>query len=69
MAYSKHSESTLTPNERRAEADLLVKMLSPFVGQMAYNERTFVDQMTDERKWVSVPQLFWLRDLADRYSR
>lgn len=64
-----------TPAQRNEEAQhILVKMgLIGATEMMRDNERKFVEDLMErfeqyqERTLVSVKQLFWLRDLKDRY--
>lgn len=69
MGYNSLSESGMTPDEQRAEATRRVRA---FIREGSYNimsvkERAFVTSMSDETKPVNVKQLFWLRDLGDKY--
>lgn len=69
MSYNNLSECTLTPDERVAEKDRIM---------LIFGEQNFViEHMTDVELGfikkiefspiVSVKQLFWLRDLKDKY--
>lgn len=57
-----------TPEDRRSEADRLVKIISEQAGLSALTpkELDFVAQM-DEGGSVSPKQVFWLRDIKDKY--
>ena len=57
-------ESGSTPDTRRVEADKLLKIIE--VEQLTPKEAAFVEQMADS-KFVSPKQLFWLRDIKDKY--
>lgn len=64
MSYHDLSECTLTAEERRLEADSIVDMLCH--EDMSDKEREFIEKMG--KGWpVSVKQLFWLRDIKDKY--
>jgi hypothetical protein len=67
MSYHDLSECTLTADERRAEANRICSMLSDDTERMLSNERDFVERVGDNHAPVSVKQLFWLRDIKDRY--
>jgi hypothetical protein len=67
MSYHDLSESTLTPPERRLEATKIVSRISDCLDQMTSSERRFVESMGCDFAPVSVKQLFWLRDLNERY--
>lgn len=68
MSYHDLSESTLTPDERLAEKDRILRKLLERVSpdQLEENERKFIWQM-DNAKSVSPKQIFWLRDIAEKY--
>lgn len=56
-----------TPEDRRAEADRLVKIISENgLSQLEPRELDFVCEM-DEGRPVSPKQIFWLRDIKDKY--
>ena len=61
--------STQTPEERRVEATRILRILEEVdLDQMAEYERNFVQgQYLDEDQPVSPKQLFWLRDLKEKY--
>lgn len=65
MSYHDLSGSTLTNDERRAEATRIVIMLVDVTGK-AQHEHDFIRKMSQPGP-VSVKQLFWLRDLKDKY--
>jgi hypothetical protein len=67
MSYHDLSECTLTADERRAEANKITGMLADAIDQMQDNERSFVMRIADFYAPVSVKQIFWLRDLKDKY--
>ena len=68
MSYHDLSSCTLTDDERVAEKDRILRMLleRSCVDQMTKAEADFIGKM-DDAKHVSVRQLFWLRDLNERY--
>jgi hypothetical protein len=67
--------TTLTQEQRNAEAfEILFKMeLTDRVEEMQDHERKFIEDLSSafekyaERTFVSEKQLFWLRDLKDKY--
>lgn len=69
MSYHDLSDSAMTPQEMRAEATRICEMILPAVGDytMKQNELKFVMDISDKRKPVTTKQLFWLRDLKDKY--
>ena len=69
MGYNDLSESGMTPEDMRAEATRICDMIRPAVGDftMKQNELKFVMDIADKHKPVSTKQLFWLRDLKDKY--
>lgn len=67
MSYNDLSECTLTADERRAEANRVVARLADEGYRMNSNEAKFIEQMADGHLPVSVKQLFWLRDLNEKY--
>lgn len=67
MSYNDLSESTLTPYERREEASRIVNRIQDCLEQMTPGERRFVELMNCDFAPVSVKQLFWLRDLNEKY--
>lgn len=66
MPYHPLGESTLNANEREDEKNRIVYRLQYKLDEMAKNERDFVERIMDEND-VSVKQLFWLRDINDKY--
>lgn len=67
MGYNDLSQSTLTPQERRLEASKIVDRIQDCLDQMTPGERKFVESTGCDFAPVSVKQLFYLRDLNDRY--
>lgn len=67
--------TTLTQEQRNAEAfDILFKMeLTDRVEEMQDYERKFIEDLSSafekyaEKAFVSEKQLFWLRDLKEKY--
>jgi hypothetical protein len=66
MGYNDLSECTLTQDERVAEKDRIVSRLTGIQDEMTPKEREFVTKM-ESSNFVSVKQLFWLRDINDKY--
>jgi len=68
MGYHDLSQSTLTEDERVAEKDRILRQLLEriTVSQMTEREAEFIGKMDDARS-VSPKQLFYLRDLNDKY--
>lgn len=69
MSYHDLSDAGMTAEDRRAEASRICDMILPAVGDytMKQHELKFVMDIADKNKPVSTKQLFWLRDLKDRY--
>lgn len=69
MGYNPLSESGMSPEDMRTEASRICDMIRPAVGDydMRAHELKFVMDIADKRKPVSTKQLFWLRDLKDKY--
>jgi hypothetical protein len=69
-----YAESGSTPAQRISEAQKLLEMLKGCDEQMRSDERSFVAGLRERlgkryaRVGVSPKQLFWLRDLKDRYA-
>lgn len=66
MGYNNLSESTLTPEERVAEKDRIVNRLMGIVCDLTDKEAAFINQM-DGSDFCSIKQLFYLRDISDKY--
>lgn len=69
MAYSNLSECTLTADERLAERERIFLMFEgkeSVLGHMNDNELSFIKKIEFSPS-VSVKQLFWLRDIKDKY--
>ena len=69
MAYHPLSNDTGgTAKDRRAEADRIIKIIfnSVDVDSVTTKEKAFIFQM-DEGDDVTPKQLFWLRDIKDKY--
>lgn len=68
MSYHDLSECTLSPDERRKEADEILEMygIGALGDSFTDSERRFLATMADGG-YVSVKQLFWLRDIKDKY--
>ena len=65
MSYHDLSESTLTPDERAAEADRIINMLEGFESELRPNEKSMMARV-ESTGTCSVKELFWLRDIALR---
>jgi hypothetical protein len=68
MSYHDLSESTLSDDERSAERDRLVGMLLEVEHRMTNVEQSFVSSQRKATWPPSVKQLYWLRDIKDRYQ-
>ena len=66
MSYHSLSECTLTDDERVAEKNRIVKRIENLMENATNKEREFVGKMSDA-SFVSVRQLFWLRDLNGKF--
>lgn len=66
MGYNDLSECTLTQDERVAEKDRIVSRMGEIRAEMTRNESDFVTRIANA-SFVSVKQLFWLRDINDKY--
>lgn len=64
MAYHDLSSCSLTPKERLEEAFRIIAILEPYMDQLAPNELKMVEGLEYA---CSVKQLFWLRDIKDKY--
>lgn len=64
MAYHDLSECTLTPAERVEEAGRIIEILQRVYHQLSEKEQSFIEGLESS---VSVKQLFWLRDIKDKY--
>lgn len=69
MSYHDLSDSGMKSQDMRDEATRICEMILPAVGDytMKQNELKFVMDISDKRKPVTTKQLFWLRDLKDKY--
>jgi len=59
-------DSGSTPDSRRAEADKLLAIIEDFSEQLTPKEASFVEQVWSA-DFISPKQLFWLRDIKDKY--
>ncbi len=66
MYHPLTTESGGDESSRVKEANVITRLLEEFIDQMPAKERTFVEQMWD-CDYCTVKQLFWLRDLKDKY--
>lgn len=67
MSYHDLSRCTLDADERRAEASRICGMIGDLTYIMQSHEARFIEQISDDNAPVNVKQLFWLRDLKDKY--
>lgn len=67
MSYHDLSSCTLDAGERRDEARRIFDMICDYMENMTPSERKFVESMGDDFAPVSIKQLFWLRDIKDKY--
>lgn len=70
MAYHPlANDSGSDADNRRSEADRILKILKPIdLQSMTVSEEKFMDGMYgNDRQPISVKQLFWLRDIKDKY--
>jgi hypothetical protein len=65
MGYHDLSESTLTADERIAEAERIIGMFEGFEDQLRSNEISMMARV-ESTSSCSVKQLFWLRDIKER---
>lgn len=67
MGYNKLGDSGMDDDARLAEASRILEILKDVPAERATaRERGFLAQMRAAR-FVSTNQLFWLRDLKDKY--
>lgn len=67
MSYHDLSSCTLDADERRAEANKLCDIiLDEFKDFLTENEFKFLEYASNGDP-ISVKQLFWLRDIKDKY--
>lgn len=67
MSYHSLSECTLTPDERREEANRIIHILDD-VDKDKFTETEHKFLMgVGQGGFVTVKQLFWLRDIKDKY--
>jgi hypothetical protein len=66
VGYNNLSESGMSDDARKQEAVRIVTILEEHHHRMQNHESDFVNKM--RTAWsVSTKQLFWLRDLKDKY--
>jgi hypothetical protein len=71
MAYFGECKGTQTPDERRLEADRILKIFEECgVDSSCMNDREgeFITKMGDPDATVSPKQLLYLRDLKSKYA-
>ncbi len=61
-------DSGSSAERRREEATDLVAKLTDYSEQLLPHERKFVEDMADEARECSTKQLFWLRNLWERFA-
>ena len=69
MSYTGNGESTQTPDERRAEADRIIEIIESCIESMDMlkpREYNFFCEIQGNCP-VTPKQLFWLRDIKDKY--
>ena len=66
MSYHDLSKSTLTNDERVAEKNKIVCRLIENATEFTPTEELFITTI-DTSNFVSVKQLFWLRDINNKY--
>ena len=66
MGYNNLSESTLTADERVEEKNRIVSRLRGILPDLTEKQAIFVQQMFGSH-FCSVKQLFYLRDISDKY--
>ena len=68
MSYHDLSDSGMDANARRQEATRILGIIGDqMVKEMHAHEAKFIRDMRDEHRPVNTKQLFWLRDLKDKY--
>ncbi len=70
MSYHDLSDSGMSDSDRRAEATRILqkhRLAEQVREEGTPNEIEFVKKVGDERQPVSTKQLFWLRDLMEKY--
>lgn len=61
--------STLTPLERHAESDRILKLLDASSNKRySADEAKFIEKCHDPGVYITPKMLFWLRDLKERYA-
>jgi hypothetical protein len=66
VSYHDLSDSTLTDDERRIEANRICERLQHEIGAMKDNEKHFI-QRKMRGGYVSIKEIFWLRNLNEKY--
>ncbi len=61
-------DSGSSAERRREEATDLVAKLTDYSEQLLPHERKFVEDMAEDEREVSVKQLFYLRNLWDKFA-
>ena len=60
-------DSGSTPEQRRAEADRILDMMDGNSFPFEDNEKQFINNIRHLKASVSTKQIFWLRDIKDKY--
>jgi len=69
MSYHPLSnEDGLSPEERLERVMELVNKIEPYFDQLTPKEKAFVEQMSGYLPGATPKQLFWLRDILERYQ-
>lgn len=67
MSYHDLSSCTLNADERREEATRIIAILCETDQELTTKETQFVEDVGSIDVPISVKQLFWLRDIKDKY--
>lgn len=67
MGYHYLSDSGMSAEDRRNEASRICSMLIENDVELTEKEQDFVDDISNVSRTVSTKQLFWLRDIKDKY--
>jgi hypothetical protein len=68
MSYHDLGDSGMSADDRRAEADRVLLLIGDQMEkEMHAHEARFIQQVRRPYAQVSTKQLFWLRDLKDKY--
>ncbi len=67
MSYHNLSDSGMSSDAMRQEATRIVNMFPASVPGMQEHEAKFIADMRKPYRFVNTKQIFWLRDLKDKY--